>query len=531
MITRPAVARAASACDGEHDGVVERGARTCVDGERRAARRRRRRGRDEKPVSCDRAVAERDDGDPVAGAASRATNARAAATRRRAPARHRLRAVDREHDALRAAEVDRLQAGHRHAVLASAARCDRRRRDDGDAGRAGSRSCRRRVIAAARPPRRAGEDERSERERRRRERAVLTAIAPEARRREGRPDVRRRRSLKNVGGRTTPFAASFSRKCGLRPGALRAARAAACRASCGVSSSGGLATKMSCSVITSDSMRSTSVMCVIRREPSTRREIWTSRSNALAICSRIARSGRSTPAVSTSVSSRESASRGEFAWIVVSEPSWPVFIAWSMSSVSAPRTSPTMIRSGRMRRAFRTSSRMRTSPWPSMFGGRDSSVITCSCWSWSSAASSIVTMRSSSGTNAESAFSIVVLPVPVPPEMRTFSFPCTQAARNCAACGGQRPERRSGRPSCTGRARTSGSSASGPRSASGGMIALTRLPSGRRASTIGDDSSMRRPTCETILSMIRSRCASSTNDASRALELARALDVDPVVRR
>ena len=173
-------------------------------------------------------------------------------------------------------------------------------------------------------------------------------------------------------------------------------------------------------------------MFVIRREPSTRREIWISRSNALEICSRIARRGRSTPAVSTSVSRRDSASRGEFAWIVVSEPSWPVFIAWSMSRVSAPRTSPTMIRSGRMRSAFRTSSRMRTSPWPSMFGGRASSVITCSCWSWSSAASSIVTMRSSPGMKAETAFSVVVLPVPVPPEMRTLSFPRTHAARNWA---------------------------------------------------------------------------------------------------
>ena len=141
-------------------------------------------------------------------------------------------------------------------------------------------------------------------------------------------------------------------------------------------------------------------MCVTRREPSTSRSICTSTSNALAICSRIARCGSSTPAVSTSVSSRASASRGEFAWIVVSEPSWPVFIAWSMSSVSAPRTSPTMIRSGRMRRAFRTSSRILTSPVPSMFAGRDSSVMTWSCWSWSSAASSIVTMRSSPGMNA-----------------------------------------------------------------------------------------------------------------------------------
>ena len=51
----------------------------------------------------------------------------------------------------------------------------------------------------------------------------------------------------------------------------------------------------------------------------------------------------------------------------------------------------------------------------------------------------------------------------------------------------------------------------GPLSASGGMIAFTREPSGRRASTYGEDSSMRRPIRLMILSMIRSRWASSTN--------------------
>ena len=45
-------------------------------------------------------------------------------------------------------------------------------------------------------------------------------------------------------------------------------------------------------------------------------------------------------------------------------------MAWSMSSASAPRHSPTMMRSGRMRRALRTRSRVVTSPTPSMFGGR-----------------------------------------------------------------------------------------------------------------------------------------------------------------
>ena len=65
-------------------------------------------------------------------------------------------------------------------------------------------------------------------------------------------------------------------------------------------------------------------------------------------------------AMSTIVSNREMASRGELAWTVVSEPSWPVFIACSMSSVSPPRTSPTIIRSGRIRSELRTRSRMVT---------------------------------------------------------------------------------------------------------------------------------------------------------------------------
>ena len=66
----------------------------------------------------------------------------------------------------------------------------------------------------------------------------------------------------------------------------------------------------------------------------------------------------------------------------------------------------------------------------------------------------------------------------------------------------------------------------GPPIASGCTTAFTREPSGRRASTIGVASSMRRPTWLTILSIMRRRCASSTNSTSVALELAAALDVD-----
>ena len=76
---------------------------------------------------------------------------------------------------------------------------------------------------------------------------------------------------------------------------------------------------------------------------------------------------------------------------------------------------------------------MVTAPLPSMLGGRDSRRST---WSWcsrSSAASSMVTMRSSCGMNEESTLSVVVLPAPVPPETRMFRRPRTQPSSRSAA--------------------------------------------------------------------------------------------------
>ena len=58
-----------------------------------------------------------------------------------------------------------------------------------------------------------------------------------------------------------------------------------------------------------------------------------------------------------------------------------------------------------------------------------------------------------------------------------------------------------------------------PSTASGGITALTRLPSGSRASTIGLDSSTRRPMRETILSMVRRTWASSPNCALAFISL------------
>ena len=62
-------------------------------------------------------------------------------------------------------------------------------------------------------------------------------------------------------------------------------------------------------------------MLVTLRVPSLKRSIWTTRSNAREICWRTARIGKSIPAIKTMLSIRATASRGEFAWQVLSEPS------------------------------------------------------------------------------------------------------------------------------------------------------------------------------------------------------------------
>jgi len=74
-------------------------------------------------------------------------------------------------------------------------------------------------------------------------------------------------------------------------------------------------------------------------------------------------------------------SRGALAWTVVKDPSWPVFMACNMSRAAPSRTSPTTMRSGRIRRAFMTRSRIEIWPLPSVLDGRDSRRST---WRWCS---------------------------------------------------------------------------------------------------------------------------------------------------
>ena len=108
----------------------------------------------------------------------------------------------------------------------------------------------------------------------------------------------------------------------------------------------------------------TSVISMVRLDLSRSLERWMMISSAEEICWRIAGSGRPAFPCSTMVSRRLSISLVELAWPVERLPSWPVFIACSISSASAPRTSPTMILSGRIRSADLIRSRMVTSPFP-----------------------------------------------------------------------------------------------------------------------------------------------------------------------
>src|SRR6478735_8173682 len=250
---------------------------------------------------------------------------------------------------------------------------------------------------------------------------------------------------------------------------------------------------------------SSTAISVTRLVPSACRVSWTMTSTALLIWSCRASKGILISDIDARVWSRISASSALLAWTVASEPSWPVDMAWSMSSDSPPRTSPTTMRSGRMRRELRTRSRMVTWPLPSTLAGRDSSRITWFCWSWSSAESSMVTMRSPSGMSPESALRSVVFPVPVAPETITLNFAWTSPASRSSICWSSEPkaiiswsEKDRGKRRMVSVA---------PVRARGGMMTLTRSPLGRRASTIGLASSTRRLTVETMRSIVCMSCS------------------------
>ena len=116
----------------------------------------------------------------------------------------------------------------------------------------------------------------------------------------------------------------------------------------------------------------------------------------------------------------------------------------------------------------------------------------------------MVTMRSVLGMKLESVLRSVVLPEPVPPEMRMFKRPLIAPSKSITISG-VKALKFSRSSSFSGLVPKRRMETHGPSNAKGGMMALKREPSGMRESTIGQVSSTRRPTLEMIRSMICSK--------------------------
>ena len=114
-------------------------------------------------------------------------------------------------------------------------------------------------------------------------------------------------------------------------------------------------------------------------------------------------------------------------------PGSPEFSAISRSRHSSARTSPTIIRLGRIRRASFTRCRSRISPVPSRLACRVCIATQSGSLILSSNTSSQLTTRSVGGTAEARQFSKVVLPAWVPPATSTLSPEITDASRNRAA--------------------------------------------------------------------------------------------------
>src|SRR5437879_2797122 len=114
------------------------------------------------------------------------------------------------------------------------------------------------------------------------------------------------------------------------------------------------------------------------------------------------------------------------------------------------------------------------------------------CGSRSSAASSIVTMRSSPGIQVAKALSSVVFPLLEPPEISRLARARTQAWRKAAASSERLPNPI--RSSIAyGLAENFRIVIMGPSTATGGSTMVNREPSGNRASSTGSTKSSRRP--------------------------------------
>ena len=162
-----------------------------------------------------------------------------------------------------------------------------------------------------------------------------------------------------------------------------------------------------------------------------------------------------------------------------------------------------------------------------MFGGRVSSRTTCSCCSCSSAASSIVTMRSRLEDEPRQNVQQRGLAGAGTARDQDVEPGADAAAGNRASAVSAVQFTRS-----LARRRSAGNrriESSGPSTASGGMIALTREPSGRRASTTGGRLRYAPPQSHDDLHDQLSKWAAVLKDAGSQLQVGVAFEVHLVV--
>jgi len=146
-------------------------------------------------------------------------------------------------------------------------------------------------------------------------------------------------------------------------------------------------------------------------------------------------------------------------------------------------------------------------------GARDSKRTTCGFCRRSSAASSMVTIRSAFGMTPESALSRVVFPDPVPPATTMLRRDSTASRKKSRMGSVMAPMRvRSSSVHCLAENFRIVSAA--PSNVSGGKTIFTREPSARRASQMGMLSSTRRPKGVTMRSITVLRSVSAAKARS-----------------
>ena len=139
----------------------------------------------------------------------------------------------------------------------------------------------------------------------------------------------------------------------------------------------------------------------------------------------------------------------------------------------------------------------------------------------------MVTIRSSAGTNDESALSVVVLPEPVPPLTRMLRRARTARASRSRS-GGSHVPAATRSSALIPRARKRRTVRIGPSGASGAMTTFTREPSGSRASHSGSASSTRRPSGARMRSIAsRSSAADAKRTSVRSRRPARSTHTGP----